>query len=303
MRALVIDHDAPGGLRLAEVPDPVPGPDEVLVRVAAASLNHGELPRTGNAAAAPGTVPGWDAAGTVERPAASGAGPRAGERVVTWGWSGGWAELRAVSTTDLAVLPDQVDFVRAAALPVAGLTALRALRRAGTRPGHRVAVTGASGGVGHFAVQLARLQGAEVVALVGDRARGAGLAGLGAHQVVTDPGEIGAPVDILLDHVGGPLLARLLDRMADGGTVISIGATSGLDTPIAPYQLVSRRLTLVGIQAGGRTGADLAHLARLVAEDRLRVGADRVADWRSAGELAEDVVARRVRGKAVLTIS
>src|SRR5258708_5928036 len=131
MRALVIDQSVPGGLRLADVPDPVPGPEEVLVRIAATSLNYGELPRAGNAVAAEGTVPGWDAAGTVERAAASGAGPRTGDRVVTWGWAGGWAELRAVHVGELAVLPDEVDFVRAAALPVAGLTALRALRRAG----------------------------------------------------------------------------------------------------------------------------------------------------------------------------
>ncbi|GHB33442.1 NAD(P)H quinone oxidoreductase [Streptomyces viridiviolaceus] len=303
MRALVVDHTAPGGLRLTEVPDPVPGPDEVLVRVAAASLNHGELPQTGNATAPDGSVPGWDAAGTVEKPAASGAGPGAGTRVVTWGWSGGWAELRAVHVDELAALPDEVDFVRAAALPVAGLTALRALRRAGVRPGQRVAVTGASGGVGHFAVQLARLQGAEVVAVVGDAARGAGLAELGADQVVTSAARIGGPVDVLLDNVGGPLLGELLDVMADDGTVVSIGATSGRETPLAPYRLVEKRLTLVGIQAGGRTGADLAHLARLLGEGRLRVTVGREADWRSAGQAAQDVVARRVRGKAVLTLS
>lgn len=303
MRALVIDHCAPGGLRVADVPDPVPGPDEILVRTTAISLNYGELPHTGNAAATEGTVPGWDAAGTVERAAASGAGPRAGDRVVTWGWSGGWAELRAVHVGELAVLPDEVDFVRAAALPVAGLTALRALRRAGVRPGHRVAVTGASGGVGHFAVQLARLQGAEVVAVVGDPARGAGLAELGAERVVTKPEEIEDPVDVLLDNVGGPLLGALLGHMAEGGTVISIGAASGQDTPLAPYQLVGKRLTLVGHQDGGRSAADLDHLARLVADGRLKVSVSRVADWQAAGEVADDIVGRRVRGKAVLTLS
>lgn len=303
MRALVIDHSARGGLRLADVPDPAPGPDEVLVRVAATSLDHGELPQTGNAAAAQGTVPGWDAAGVVERAAASGAGPAAGARVVTWGWSGGWAELRAVHVAELAVLPDEVDFVQAAAIPVAGLTALRALRRAGVRPGHRVAVTGASGGVGHFAVQLARLQGAEVVAVVGDAARGAGLAELGADHVVTSPQQIEDPVDVLLDSVGGPLLGGLLGRMAEDGVVISIGATSGQDAPLAPYRLVEKRLTLIGIQAGGRTAADLAHLAGLVAAGRLRVTASRVTDWQTAGEVADDIVGRRMRGKAVLTLT
>ncbi|MFF0434047.1 zinc-binding dehydrogenase [Streptomyces sp. NPDC004327] len=303
MRALVIDHSAPGGLRLADVPDPVPGPDEVLVRIAATSLNYGELPATGNAAAPEGEVPGWDAAGTVERAAASGAGPAAGARVVTWGLGGGWAELRAVHVGELAVLPDEVDFVRAAALPVAGLTALRALRRAGVRPGHRVAVTGASGGVGHFAVQLARLQGAEVVAVVGAPARGEGLAELGVKSVVTKPAEIDEPVDVLLDNVGGPQLGALLGSMADGGTVISVGAASGQDTPLAPYQLVGKRLTLVGHQDGGGSAADLAHLAGLVADGRLTVSVGRVADWQAAAEVADDIVGRRVRGKAVLTLA
>ncbi|MFB7089349.1 hypothetical protein [Streptomyces sp. NPDC056296] len=107
----------------------------MLVRVAAAALNPGELPQAGNAAAPDGSVPDCDAAGTVEEPTASGAGPGAGTRVVTWSWAGGWVELRAVHVDELAALPDKVDFVRAAALP-----------------GQRVAVTGASGGDGHFAV-------------------------------------------------------------------------------------------------------------------------------------------------------
>lgn len=229
MRALVVDHSVPGRLALGEVPDPVPGPDEVLVKISAISLNYGELPKSDDAAE--GAVPGWDAAGVVEQAAASGRGPKPGDRVLTFGWDAGWAELRAVPVGELAVLPDAVDFATAAALPVAGVTALRALRRAGVRPGQRVAVTGASGGVGRFAVQLAHQAGAEVYAFVGSPARGAGLAALGADHVLTDTATLDGEVDVLLDNVGGALLGELLGRMAPGGTVISIGATSGEPTP------------------------------------------------------------------------
>nr|WSX21118.1 zinc-binding dehydrogenase [Streptomyces tubercidicus] len=301
MRALVVDHSVPGRLALGEVPDPVPGPDEVLVKISAISLNYGELPKSDDAAE--GAVPGWDAAGVVERAAASGRGPKPGDRVLTFGWDAGWAELRAVPVGELAVLPDAVDFATAAALPVAGVTALRALRRAGVRPGQRVAVTGASGGVGRFAVQLAHQAGAEVYAFVGSPARGAGLAALGADHVLTDTATLDGEVDVLLDNVGGALLGELLGRMAPGGTVISIGATSGEPTPVQPYQLVAGRLKLIGIQAGGDTGADLAHLVRLVAEGRLESSVDRVADWSQAGQTALALVNREIRGKAVLTIT
>ncbi|MEV0368429.1 zinc-binding dehydrogenase [Streptomyces sp. NPDC050636] len=300
MRALVVDHSTPGRLTLGDIADPVPGPDEVLVKITAVSLNYGELPKSDDVAE--GTVPGWDAAGVVERAAANGRGPKPGDRVVTWGWDGGWAERRAVHVDELAVLPDAVDFPTAAALPVAGLTALRALRTAGVLPGQRVAITGASGGVGRFAVQLAHLAGAEVYALVGSQARGQGLAALGADHVLTSPADIDTPVDVVLDNVGGSLLAELLGHIAPDGKVISIGATSGEPTPIEPYQLVINRLTLIGIQAGGNTGADLGYLVRLLAEGRLQSSVDRVADWEKAGETATALVNREIRGKAVLTI-
>ncbi|MEU9123411.1 zinc-binding dehydrogenase [Streptomyces sp. NPDC048506] len=300
MRALVVDHSAPGRLALGEVADPVPGPDEVLVRIQAVSLNYGELPKSDDAVE--GTVPGWDAAGVVERAAASGRGPRPGDRVITLGRNGGWAELRAVPVEELAVLPDTVDFTTAAALPVAGLTALRALRTAGVRPGQRVAITGASGGVGRFAVQLAHQAGAEVYAFVGSAARGAGLTALGADHVLTAPADLDEAVDVVLDNVGGSLLAELLERTAPDGTILSIGAASGRPTSIQPYQLVLNRLTLIGIQSVGDTGADLSHLVRLVAEGRLAASVDRVADWEAAGETANALLNREVRGKAVLTI-
>ncbi|HKR99453.1 MAG TPA: alcohol dehydrogenase, partial [Candidatus Dormibacteraeota bacterium] len=124
MQALVFDPDTPHGLRLGEAPDPQPGPSEVLVQVAATSLNFGEVAFLRDRAA-PGDVAGWDAAGTVLATAADGSGPPEGSRVVTFGWSGAWAQLRAVDPGELAILPEAVDLHSAAALPVAGVTALR----------------------------------------------------------------------------------------------------------------------------------------------------------------------------------
>ncbi|MGC5360254.1 zinc-binding dehydrogenase [Streptomyces sp. DT24] len=298
MRALVVDHRAPGRLAIATVPDP--GPDDVLVRIAAVSLNYGELPKSSSVVA--GTIPGWDAAGVVERAAASGTGPEAGTRVVTWGWTKGWAELRAVPVRELAVLPDEVGFNEAATLPVAGITALRALRKAGVRPGLRVGITGASGGVGRFAVQLARLAGAEVYALVGSQARGEGLAALGADHVITGADEVDAPLDVLLDNVAGPQLADLLDHMVTDGVVVSIGSASGAPTALRPSHLLANRLTLVGYQDAGDSAADLAHLVNLLAEGRLQASVDRVDDWKAAGDAATALLDRRIRGKAVLTV-
>ncbi|HEX2314113.1 MAG TPA: alcohol dehydrogenase, partial [Thermomonospora sp.] len=130
MYALVHDPAAPHGIRLGTAPDPEPGPSQALVRVAAVSFNLGEIAFR-SPDAPPGHVPGWDAAGVVVRAAADGTGPAAGTRVVTFGWSGAWAELRAVDTGDLAAVPDGVDLGSAAALPVAGVTALQAVRRLG----------------------------------------------------------------------------------------------------------------------------------------------------------------------------
>jgi len=180
--AVVVDPDAPGRLVIRSVPEPTPDRDEAIVRVRAISLNRGEVRRAGMAAA--GWRPGWDLAGVVERAAADGSGPSVGARVVGFLPEGAWAQRVAVPKSALAELPDKVTFSQAATFPVAGLTALHALSKGGLALGRRVLVTGATGGVGDFAVQLARLAGAHVTANVRRADQIAAVRQLGAHEVV-----------------------------------------------------------------------------------------------------------------------
>ena len=156
MRALVADGAAPGRIALHDVPEPNVAPGEVLVDVRAVSLNRGEMRMLGTAA--DGWRPGWDFAGVLHSDVPGGL--RAGARVLGISAGGSWAQRVAVPAGWVAALPDTVTFARAAALPTAGLTALRTLRLGPALLGRRVLVTGASGGVGRFAVQIARLGGA-----------------------------------------------------------------------------------------------------------------------------------------------
>jgi NADPH:quinone reductase-like Zn-dependent oxidoreductase len=129
IRAVVVDPNVPGRLAIREVDPPVPAPSQALVRVTAFSLNLGEVRGTTTAEA--GRRPGWDLAGTVLQPAADGSGPPAGARVVGLLRSGAWAEVVAVGTDALSVLPNSVSDAQAATLLVAGLTALYALEHGG----------------------------------------------------------------------------------------------------------------------------------------------------------------------------
>jgi NADPH:quinone reductase len=305
MQALVHDPDSEHGLRLAHVPAPEPGSSQARVRVAATSLNFGEvafLRRNTD----PGAVAGWDAAGTVIAAAADGSGPPPGARVVTFGWSGAWAQERVVDTGELAEIPDGVDVGAAAALPVAGVTALRAVRRLGPIVGRRVLVTGASGGVGRFAVQIASRAGAEVVAVVGSPARREGLTELGAHEVVVGGLDgVAATVDGALDNVGGQLLADVLRVLRPGGRVLSIGMAS-LEPTTIDFEEARRTAPGTQIEAfgvGAGFGPDLAYLVSLLAAGELDPQIGWRGPWERAGEAAAALLGRRVRGKAILEVT
>src|SRR5437763_2423121 len=181
MKALVANPGSEAHIDLVDVDDPEPRPGQVVVDVKAVSLNRGEVRALQEAEA--GWRPGWDVAGVVVAPAHDGSGPKVGTRVVGLVGSGAWAERVPVSTHMLADLPAEVSFEAAATLPVAGLTARKAVEMC-VVDGKRVAITGAAGGVGRFAVQLAAQNGAHVTAIVGRAERADGLADLGAAEVV-----------------------------------------------------------------------------------------------------------------------
>lgn len=304
MRALLHDPAAPSGLRLGEAPEPEPGPSEALIQVAATALNFGEVAFLRDRVEA-GGVAGWDAAGTVVATAADGSGPPAGARVTSFGAAGAWAELRAVDTAELAVLPDALEFGAAAAVPVAGVTALRALRRLGSVVGRRVLITGASGGVGRFAVQLAARAGAHVLAVVGSPARADGLARLGAAEVVVGLGDVDEPVDAALDHVGGRMLADVHALLRPGGIVLSVGMAS-LEPTTIDFEQARQRADATRVEVftvGGGFGADLPYLLSLLEAGGLDPQIGWRGPWERASEAAEALIGRRVAGKAVLEVA
>ncbi len=294
MRAIVVDPSAPDSMRLAEVADPV-ARDGVLVEVRHASLNHGDLNDARSGRVPPGAVLGSDVAGVV----LWGGSLAPGTRVVGMA-PGAFAERVLVPADSLAEVPAMVDLAKAATLPVAGVAALRALRAAGTLLGRRVLITGASGGVGRFAVRLASLAGAYVIASVGALTRGAGL---GADEVVVGLDGVGRPVDVVLDSVGGPQLVAAWRLLAEGGSLQSVGWTSGEPAVFPPYSTIGPAKSLTSFVNSGAVGADLAELVRLVAAGELAVE----IGWQGPMERFADAAAamreRRVGGKAVLDVA
>jgi NADPH:quinone reductase-like Zn-dependent oxidoreductase len=269
----------------------------VLVEARHLSVNFGDL--NGARTRPAGYVPGWDASGIVlQSPDAS---LPAGARVVTtMGSQRGWAERRAVDLDELAVVPPDIDLGEASTLPIAGVTALRALRRCGAVLGRRVLITGASGGVGHFAVQLAALAGAHVIASVGSPARGEGLRELGADEIVVGIEGLEAPVHAVLDNVGGPQLAAIWPLLAEGGVVQCIGSASRQEASFS--SLVGMRRSLEAFTKGPHSGEDIAYLLTLMQEGKLRVEVGWRGSWTRIAEAADALFGRRVRGKVVLDV-
>ena len=301
MRAIVVDPQARLGCSFADLAEPSVADGQVLVAVTHASLNRGDLNDARSGRLAPGAVLGSDVAGTIVEPVPDGSGPAVGTRVVALA-AGAFAQRCAVDATALAPLPPTVDPAQAAALPVAGLAALQALRAAGLAPGKRVLVTGASGGVGHFAVQIAAHAGAHVIASVGSPGRGDDLTGAGAGEIVIGLDGIDEPLDIVLDSVGGPTLTGAWDLLAPGGSLQSIGWSSSEPATFRPYATVGPPKTLTSFLIGAPVGDDLATLVTLLSTGHLTVDIGWQGSWTDLDQAADAMLGRRLRGKAVFEI-
>jgi NADPH:quinone reductase len=307
VRAVVVEPSVAGRLVIREVKNSSPLPHEAIVRVASISLNRGEVQTSQSAAA--GWRPGWDFAGTIEVAATDGSGFPTGTRVVGLLLSGAWAEQVVVPTTQIAALPDSVEFTAAATLPVAGLTSLLSLERGGLLLGRSVLITGASGGVGYFACQLAAQAGAIVTAQVRRPELIEFVKGAKAHQVIVgDRFDRYAPYHLALDSVGGEILPAVLEHLAPNGKCVTFGATTGSNITFNVSKFYGKGgLSLDGLfmphelkQQPASIG--LARLVNFVAAGLLVPHVDLEGSWSEIADVAQQLSDRRFLGKAVLHV-
>jgi NADPH2:quinone reductase len=306
MLGLVNTPDGTAPVEIQELPEPKPASNEALVAVHAFSLNRGELTLLRIRPA--GWRPGQDVAGIVLEAAADGSGPKPGTRVVALLDWHGWAERAAVPVSRVAVLPDDVSFTQAAALPVAGITALRTLRHGAPLLGKRVLITGAAGGVGNLAVQLAARSGARVTGVVGSPDRGAMVMSLAAHEIVDDIGQAQGTFLLILESVGGASLAAAIKKLAPRGVVVIFGNSSGEPTQMSFRDFGGANNARIQAFHSFASGPeeeftpDLTLLASLVADGSLKpqIGAER--SWRDLDKTLEELRDRRIAGKAVFRI-
>ncbi len=305
MLAIVNTPAGPEPVAIREVAEPDLRANEALVAVHAFSLNRGELRLF--QVRPEGWRPGQDIAGVVVRAASDGSGPAAGTRVVALCDWEGWAERAAVPTHRAAPIADNVSFAAAAALPVAGLTALRALRHGAPLLGKRVLITGAAGGVGNLAVQLAARSGARVTAIVGNAERGRVVDGLGAAEIVTTIAAAQGRFALILEAAGGASLKAAIERVEHRGTVVVFGNSSGEPTPINFRDFAEHQNARIQgfhyftSEAEERFGPDLALLAGLIADGSLR---PRISEhgWRDIPRVGTLLRDRQIPGKAVFLI-
>ncbi len=306
MKALTNRGGGEVAVDVTEVPEPQPAPSEALVEVAAAAINRGELRLL--AARPRGWRPGQDVAGVVVRAAADGSGPGEGSPVVAWPEQAGWAQRVAVPTTHLAVLAAEVPLSTAACLPVAGVTALRLLRLGGDPKGKRVLVTGAAGGVGRFAVELAAGAGAAVTAVAASPSRAEGLEELGAETIVNEIEEASGPFQLILESVGGRSLEASVRLVAPGGTIALYGNSSDTAAQISFGDFRGRagaRIEAFFVYESGEPppfGEDLQLLADMVAQGSLHPHPGLEVPWTEANAALAALAQREVRGKAVLLV-
>jgi NADPH:quinone reductase-like Zn-dependent oxidoreductase len=288
----------PEVLSVEEVDTPEPGDGELLIRVHAASVNPVDWKyQRGHAETDLPIAPGRDVAGTVEASRVDAFAE--GDAVLASVPRGGYAEYAVASALATALKPDALTWKQAAALPVTGMTAWQALfDRGGLEAGQTVLIAGAAGGVGHLAVQFAKVAGARVIGTGSSRNRDYVL-GLGAAQYVDyteqDVAETVSDVDLALDTVGGGTTEQLVATVRAGGVLVTIA-----NAP--PEESARARGVRAELLVMSPDAEQLARIARLVADGEVTLEIAEVlpfSDAKRAHELSES---GHVRGKLVLTV-
>jgi putative PIG3 family NAD(P)H quinone oxidoreductase len=285
MRAVVISE--PGGpevLRVEDVPDPEPQPDEVVVDIAACAVNRADLlQRQGHYPPPPGAsdILGMECSGTISAVGDGVAGWSVGDQVCALLAGGGYAERVAVPVGQLMAVPAGVSLIDAAGLPEVTCTVWSMVFGAGAgrlSPGERFLVHGGSSGIGTMAIQLAHGRGAEVFTTAGSAAKLDFCRGLGADVAINYRDEDfarrvneetgGAGVDVVLDNMGAPYLPRNLASLAIGGRLIVLGLQGGRKGELDLGALLTKRAT---VHAAGLRGRPKQQKADIVAETHANV--------------------------------
>jgi NADPH:quinone reductase-like Zn-dependent oxidoreductase len=309
-----------GGLQQTELPKPQPARDRVMVRVTAAGvtpLDHTILSGAHPRAKAP-LVLGNEGAGIIED--AGDSGLAAGSRVMFTGpygvrENGAWQEWLLARPEDLALVPEAVEDVVAASLPVAYLTAQITLTLAGFKPGMRVLAPGIGGSVGNATYQLARAQGAgKVISTAGSAAKAARARELGFEDVIDLTGggladgvrriTAGRGVDIAIESIGGNMTSEALSSLGLGGALITLGYSAGRKTTIDLTDLIWKRTRMAGFSLFAQLPTAIAAAWRsilpLIVSGSVKPIVERVYPFGEAGEALRHLIEDRPFGKVVL---
>jgi len=328
MRAIVVDEfGPPERLRVVEVPAPRPGRGEVLVEVRMAPVNYVDLLVVGGTyqfLPARPFIPGKGPAGVVTALGPGVAAPPVGERVLAMAEERGYAELVALRADQCYRLPPRMSFVEAASLSLVYDTAWFALHeRARLVPGETVLVLGASGGVGHAAVQLARAVGARVLAGISRPEKAAAVRAAGADAVIDLSGENlrealreevwaatdGRGADVILDPLGGDVFTAALRALAWCGRLVVIGFAAGHIPTVKANYLLLKNIEISGLQVSdyrkrrpALMAACFAEIFEFYEQGRIKPAAGEVFSLDRAGEALAAVRDRRLGGRAVLRL-
>jgi NADPH:quinone reductase-like Zn-dependent oxidoreductase len=334
MRAYVLKHY--GGLegsQLMDVPAPVPGPRDILVAVRAAGLNPVDFKfRQGKLRAILRPklpfVLGNELAGEVIAVGSDVKRFRVGDRVfarVAKDRAGAFAEQACVDEDDAAQMPRDLDFAAAAAVPLAALTALQALRdELGVKPGQKVFISGGAGGVGTSAIQIAKWLGAQVTTTASKRGE-ALVRSLGCDEVIDytaqDISKTEARYDAGFDLIGGKTLEQMFEIMKPGTRIVSVAGVPEPQTAIkdlggsralaAVFWIISTAIRSRARRAGigyrylfmHPSGTDLAQLAELIEQEKLKVIVDKTYPLANISDALAYVESGRAKGKVVVTNS